>query len=71
LSPAPAIEDELRLCLNEFRRAKSVNANAIDVAFNGLDMKGYMPDTLEVISVDCVAELMGLTEALKRDAVCC
>ncbi|KAI0260989.1 hypothetical protein BGY98DRAFT_75869 [Russula aff. rugulosa BPL654] len=62
LSPAPAVEDELRLCLDEFGRAKSVDADAIDAAFNGLNVKGYTPDTLEVISVDRVAELTGLTE---------
>jgi hypothetical protein len=62
LSPAPAVKDELRLCLDKFGRAKSVDADAVDAAFNGLNVKGYMPDTLEVISVDRVAELMGLTE---------
>lgn len=61
-SPAPAVEDELQLCLDAFGKAKSISADAVNMAFDGLDSKGYTPDTLEMISIDRIAELTGLAE---------
>ena len=61
-SPAPAIEDELQLFLNAFGNAKSVSIELIDVAFDGLNSKGYTPDALEVISVDHLAGLTSFSE---------
>jgi hypothetical protein len=46
-SPAPAVEDELRLCLNAFGKAKLISPDAVNMAFDGLDSKGYTPDALE------------------------
>jgi len=61
-SPAPAIEDELRLCLDAFGNTRFVSTDLIDAAFDGLDSKGYTPDALEVISIDHLAELTGFSE---------
>jgi hypothetical protein len=61
-SPAPAVEDELRLCLDAFGSAKSVSTDLVDAAFDGLNSKGYTPDVLEVISVNHLAELTGFSE---------
>jgi hypothetical protein len=61
-SPALAIEDELRLCLDAFGNTRSVSTDLVDAAFDGLNSKGYMPDALEVISVDHLAELTGFSE---------
>jgi hypothetical protein len=61
-SPAPAVEDELQLCLDAFGNTKSVSTDLIDAAFDGLSLKGYTPDVLEVISIDHLAELTGFSE---------
>ena len=61
-SPAPCVEDELRVCLDAFGKMKSIDSAAIDAAFDGLSSKGYTPDSLDVISVDRVAELTGFAE---------
>jgi hypothetical protein len=61
-SPAPAIGDELRLRLDAFGNTKSVSTDLIDAAFDGLNVKGYTPDALEVISIDRLAELTGFSE---------
>ena len=61
-SPAPAVEDELRLCLDAFGTAKSIGPDLIDAAFDGLSLKGYTPDALEVISINHLAELTGFSE---------
>lgn len=61
-SPAPAVEDDLRQCLDAFGKAKLVGADAVNIAFDGLDSKGYTPDTLEMISIDRLADLTGLAE---------
>jgi hypothetical protein len=61
-SPAPAVEDELRLCLDAFGNAKSIGTDLIDAAFDGLNLKGYTPEALEVISIDHLAELTGFSE---------
>jgi len=61
-SPAPPVEDELRLCLEAFGRAKSLSSDIVDAAFQGLSDKGYAPDSIGVIRVERIAELTQFRE---------
>jgi len=50
-SPLPSQEDELRLCLEAFGRAKSIATEAIEVAVEGLSEKHYTADALSFVAV--------------------
>jgi hypothetical protein len=61
-SPIPADHQELRCFVEAFAQAKSLDENEIEVVFNGLQLKDYSPDGLDVISIACIVKLTQLTE---------
>jgi len=61
-SPPPALDRELRACLDAFGHKNLVDLAKIEAAFTGLSEKYYLPDSLSVASLDRISELTGLAE---------
>ncbi|KAI0685325.1 hypothetical protein BC835DRAFT_1421345 [Cytidiella melzeri] len=61
-SPPPPVDDELRLCLEAFGRAKHLVPEVVARALAGLDDAAYSPDTIDNPTVERLQELTGLPE---------
>lgn len=61
-SPPPAQEDELRLCLEAFGRAKNIPSDQIGTALISLADKHYTPDTLPFAHAERLAQLTPFAE---------
>jgi len=59
--PPPQVNDLIR-CLEVFGRAKSIDTAIIEAAFESLDSKHFIPDSLEVVPVSHLALLTNLPE---------